>query len=74
MSQARIKQLITEEQLICPDCDKPIKGMDKYVDTIGSVWDGAGDSHTEGGGSKVTLICGNCSWKERTEYWENYIK
>lgn len=43
---------------------------------MASVWDGAGDSHTETEGSLVTLICANqgCNWKERTEYWENYLK
>lgn len=26
-------------------------------------------------GAKVTLICGNdsCGWKERTEFWSQYI-
>jgi hypothetical protein len=40
-----------------------------------SVWDGAGDSALETKGSKVTLICGNkpCEWKERTEFWSQYI-
>ena len=40
------------------------------------VWDGAGDTNIATGGGKVTLICGNegCLWKERTEYWDNYIE
>lgn len=76
MSLEKFKKLITDEQLLCPKCKKSVKKFDKYVDRMGSVWDGAGDSHTETAGSLVTLICGNdpCAWKERTEYWEEYLK
>lgn len=76
MSLESFKTLIKDEQLICPKCSKPIKQFDKYVDRMASVWDGAGDSVTETAGSLVTLICANdgCSWKERTEYWDNYMK
>lgn len=76
MSLNSFKKLINDEQLICPKCNKPIKQFDKYVEKMASVWDGAGDSHTETEGSVVTLICGNsgCSWKERTEYWDSYQK
>lgn len=76
MSLSSFKQLIAEEKLICPKCQNPVKNFDKYVDKIASVWDGAGDSLAETEGSVVTLVCANggCSWKERTEYWENYLK
>jgi len=69
------KQLIKDEKIICPKCNKAVKEFEKYVERMSSVWDGAGDSHTETAGSLVTLICGNqgCSWKERTEYWDNYL-
>lgn len=76
MSLNSFKQLIKDEKLHCPKCKGPIKQFDKYVNRLASVWDGAGDSHSETeGASLVTLICGNdgCAWKERTEYWENYL-
>jgi hypothetical protein len=76
MSQSKIKELIEQGQLICPECGKPITKFDKYVELMESIWEGAGTSGgTLTGSSKVTLICGNgqCSWQERTEYWENYI-
>lgn len=75
MSQAVIKKGIQEQKFICPKCKQPIKQYDNVVETTESVWDGAGDSNLETGGCKVTLVCGNtpCSWKERTEYWENYL-
>jgi len=71
---AKFKKIIEDGQLICPKCHKPILKFEKFVDKLASVWDGAGDSATEHDGSIVTLICGNdgCSWKERTEYWDNY--
>lgn len=74
MSLPRIKQLIADKKLICPQCHKPIQKFDKYVDLVATVWDGAGDSERETGGSKVTLICGDCAWTERSEYWANYIE
>jgi len=76
MPESKIKELIAQGSLICPECGKPITKFDKYVELIESIWDGAGVSDmTLSGGSKVTLICGNeqCSWQERTEYWENYV-
>lgn len=75
MSLERIKTLIAKNHITCPKCKLPVRKFDKYVETINSVWDGAGDSHTEDAGSKVTLICANdpCGWQERTEYWENYV-
>jgi len=75
MSQDRIKKSIAEKKMACPECKKPIQKYEKYLDLMGSVWDGAGDSLTQTAGSKVTLICanGDCAWRERTEYWENYI-
>ena len=76
MSQQRIKKAIADKKMACPECKQPVQKYEKYLDLMGSVWDGAGDSLTETAGSKVTLICGNgsCAWKERTEYWENYIQ
>ena len=75
MSLNVIKQAITDRKMRCPVCQEPIQQFDKYVDTCESVWDGPGDSNLETGGSKVTLICGNgsCDWRERTEYWKNYL-
>lgn len=74
MSQESFKKLISDEKIVCPKCNQPVRKFDKYVETIASVWDGAGDSVTEDAGAKVTLICDNapCKWEERTEYWENY--
>lgn len=76
MSLAVIKKGIEDKRFICPKCKQPVKQFDNYVETTASVWDGAGDSNLETGGGKVTLICANapCSWKERTEYWENYLE
>jgi RNase P subunit RPR2 len=74
MSLQRIKQAIADKKVICPNCDKPVQQFDKYVEKTASVWDGPGDSRLETAGSVVTLICGSCDWKERTEYWSNYIE
>jgi hypothetical protein len=75
MSLQTIKTAIAEKKMRCPQCKEPVQKFDKFVEMVGSVWDGAGDSKTENAGSKVTLICGNgtCDWRERTEYWANYI-
>ncbi len=76
MSLSKIKEAISAGKMLCPNCQKPVKSFEKYVEMTASVWDGAGDSNLETAGSKVTLICGNddCSWKERTEYWAEYIR
>jgi hypothetical protein len=76
MSQDDLKQSIQEKNLICPKCKEPVQKYENYIDLVGSVWDGAGDSGVESAGSKVTLICGNgdCAWKERTEYWDSFEK
>jgi len=75
MSLSVIKEAIDQGKMKCPTCNKPVTKFEKYVDMVDSIWDGAGDSATAFKGSKVTLICGNgdCDWKERTEYWSNYI-
>ncbi|MBS1990788.1 MAG: hypothetical protein JSS86_14460 [Cyanobacteria bacterium SZAS LIN-2] len=75
MSLSVIKEAIAQGKMICPTCNKPVKKFEKYVDMVDSIWDGAGDSATSHKGSKVTLICDNdgCDWKERTEYWANYV-
>ena len=76
MNQKEFKQVIDNAKLHCPTCDKPIKQFEKFVEMTASVWDGAGDSNLETAGAKVTLICANdnCDWRERTEYWSEYIK
>lgn len=74
MSLKTIRQAIADQKLVCPECKKPVQQFDKFTEITASVWDGAGDSDLETAGSKVTLICGNCDWKERTEYWSSYIQ
>ncbi len=76
MKQNEFKQAIEEGKFVCPDCGKAIKQFEKFVETTASVWDGAGDSNLETGAAKVTLICANdsCPWRERTEYWSEYMK
>jgi hypothetical protein len=77
MKLNEFKEIVGSGKLLCPSCGQAIRHFEKFVDeTISSIWDGAGDSKTETGGSKVTLICGNqgCDWRERTEYWSNYMK
>lgn len=75
MSLARIKEAIASKKLRCPQCKGPIQNFEKYVDTVDSIWDGAGDSAVSFSGCKVTLICGNgdCPFKERTEYWDSFL-
>jgi len=76
MSLQVLKDAISSKKMTCPQCNKPVQKFEKFVEMVDSVWDGAGDSNkTQYAGSKVTLICGNdsCDWKERTEYWGNYI-
>jgi len=76
MSLQAIKQSIADQKMICPSCKKPVKQFEKFVEMADSVWEGAGDSNRmTTAGSKVTLICANapCDWRERTEYWSNYI-
>ncbi len=76
MSLSTIKDAIANGRMTCPSCEKPVKSFEKFVEMTDSVWDGAGDSALETKGSKVTLICGNtgCDWKERTEYWAEYLR
>jgi hypothetical protein len=75
VSEAEIKQAIKNKTMHCPQCEKPITDYDKYTLMTVDVWDGPGDSRLGTGGDKVTLICGNegCNWKERTEYWRNFL-
>lgn len=77
MTLSDFKEIISSGKLVCPACGKAVRQFEKYIEeTIASIWDGAGDSRIETGGSKVTLICGNadCDWRERTEYWANYLQ
>ena len=77
MSEKKLKEALTGKKIACPDCKMPITKYEKFIETCDSVWDGAGDSNRtlESTGSKVTLICanGSCTWKERTEYWQDMI-
>ena len=75
MSLEKIKKAMVDKQLRCPTCQQPILQYEKYVDSVDSVWDGAGDTQIEFAGCKVTLVCGNdkCQWRERTEYWQNFL-
>lgn len=77
MSLQTIKQAIADKKMICPECSEPVTKFEKFVEVLESVYDGPGsglDGDTNG--CKATFICGNgdCQWKERTEYWDNYIK
>jgi len=74
MSETKIKDAIANKKLICPQCKQAVTKYEKYTEMTANVWDGAGDSGIEYAGSKVTLVCGSCDWKERTEYWSNYIE
>lgn len=78
MSLNILMDAIDGKKLMCPLCKKPVQKYEKFVEMTGNVWDGAGDSNrnASAAGSKVTLICGNdkCDWRERTEYWQNYIE
>jgi hypothetical protein len=76
MSAQVLQEAIDKKKMRCPTCKAPIQKFEKYVEMVDSVWDGAGDSNTVFAGSKVTLVCGNgsCDWRERTEYWRNYIE
>ena len=75
MSLQRIKEAIANKKLRCPACKQPIQKFEKYVDSVESIWDGAGDSAVNFSGCKVTLVCGSddCDWKERTDYWDSYL-
>ena len=74
MSLQLIKKAIEDQKMRCPECKEPIQKWENYRDMIASVYDGPGDSRLDTEGSKVTLICGSCNWKERTEYWSNYLE
>jgi hypothetical protein len=75
MSAEMIKQLIANQKMTCPECQKPIQKFDKYAETIDAVRDGFNILEIDSRASRVTLTCGNgdCKWSERTEYWANYI-
>ena len=77
---SRCQETVSAEtpQTVCPKCKGAIKQHEKFVEMTEQIWDGAGDSDrgTATKGSKVTLICGNdgCDWRERTEFWNNYVE
>ncbi len=75
MSLDMLMTAIADKKLTCPSCKEPVQKYEKFVEMASTVWDGAGDANVGVAGSKVTLICGNgkCDWRERTEYWKNYI-
>ncbi|HEY9790118.1 MAG TPA: hypothetical protein V6D22_06960 [Candidatus Obscuribacterales bacterium] len=76
MTEQAVKDAIKEQKLKCPKCQGPIKKYEKFSETIDSVQDGFNITTIDSRGSRVTLICGNegCGWKERTEYWTNYLE
>ncbi|MGH9553338.1 MAG: hypothetical protein ACRD3W_28415 [Terriglobales bacterium] len=75
MSLQKIKDAIANKKMRCPKCKGPIQTFDKYAETIDAVRDGFNVQEVDSYGSRVTLTCGNgdCDWKERTEYWNQYI-
>lgn len=75
MSLQTIKDAIANKKMTCPLCKKPIQKFDKFAETIDAVRDGFNMIEIDSNASRVTLICGNdpCEWKERTEYWHEYI-
>ncbi len=75
MSLSRIQEAVNSKKMICPKCKKPVQKFEKYAETIDAVRDGFNVQEIDSHSSRVTLICNNegCSWKERTEFWENYI-
>jgi len=75
MSLSRIQEAVTNKKMICPQCKKPVQKFEKYAETIDAVRDGFNIQEIDSNSSRVTLICNNsgCDWKERTEFWENYI-
>jgi len=75
MSLQAIKEAIANKKMICPQCKKSIQKFDKFAETIDAVRDGFNVTEVDSRASRVTLICGNgdCSWRERTEYWLEYI-
>lgn len=76
MSLQEFKDAIESKKLICPKCTNPILKFEKYADTIDAVRDGFNIQEIDSHGARVTLICANngCSWKERTEYWIEFLE
>ncbi|HNB24611.1 MAG TPA: hypothetical protein PKZ32_19475 [Candidatus Melainabacteria bacterium] len=75
MSEQAIKEAIANSKMRCPKCKKPIQKYEKYSETIDAVRDGFNVVEVDSRSSRVTLTCGNndCDWRERTEYWSEYI-
>lgn len=75
MSLKKIKDAVANKKMICPQCKKPIQVFEKYAETVDAVRDGFNVIEIDSLASRVTLTCGNdgCTWKERTEYWSQYI-
>jgi DNA integrity scanning protein DisA with diadenylate cyclase activity len=75
MSLKKITEAVTNKKMICPECKQPVQKFEKYAETIDAVRDGFNVIEIDSNASRVTLTCGNgsCSWKERTEYWSEYI-
>jgi len=76
MSESTIRDAIAAKKMICPKCNKPIQKYEKFSETIDSVRDGFNRVDIDSNASRVTLTCGNdaCDFRERTEYWANYIE
>lgn len=75
MSLKKIQDSIKNQKMICPECKKPIQKFEKYAETVDAVRDGFNVLEIDSHASRVTLTCGNgtCAWRERTEYWSEYI-
>jgi len=75
MSLQKIKDAIANKKMLCPECKMPIQKFEKYAETIDAVRDGFNIIEIDSNASRVTLTCGNapCAWKERSEYWIEYI-
>lgn len=75
MTLQRIKEAISNKKMPCPKCKQPIQKFDKFAETIDAVRDGFNVQEIDSHASRVTLICanGDCDWKERTEYWIDFI-
>ncbi|MBZ0186381.1 MAG: hypothetical protein K8F91_09060 [Candidatus Obscuribacterales bacterium] len=75
MSEQVLKEAIENSKVHCPKCKRSVTKYEKYAETIDSVRDGFNVIAIDSMGARVTLICGNgeCTWRERTEYWTEYL-
>lgn len=75
MTEKIIQDAIKDQKMQCPECSKPLLKYENFAATVDAVRDGFNVQEIDSSASRVTLICGNgdCKWKERTEYWEDFI-